>query len=1413
MAAPEDRLRILGADANNLRDVDLDIPFGSLTVVTGVSGSGKSSFLAQTLAAEGARRNAVFLGLSQPGLEEDEPRAFIGPMPPTALVGQRGFRPSIRTTVATATGLLTLLRRLFVLEAAVWSDVTNQPVQSPSPETYAGWLARHYRGDIEILASPLRMQKADGVRVVRRLAAHGVEMVRIYSETDPIKLREVGREVSIEAFKPLNPNTAHSIEASFGRQRVTGPDSEPTLRKSFEDAFAAGNGAVVVTLTSSDDPALISPYGPRLDSLRNWVHPEDPATYLPASRHLLSFNAPSHADSGACPTCGGTGVASRIDLDALVAHPERSMAQGAFSLWTTKNYKHLNIQHETIAGLAGLKGFDPHRPWRDLPASARDLVLYGSLGQATEDRDENGRRIGAARPFRGFAPILIEKAAASRSAQHLSQIVVSGQCPACEGARWSPQAKALRVASLSIADLLAKSFAELADLCRADGPLSVVRSTEARGLVAAARKRAEDVVQVGLPYLTADRSMLGVSDGESRRLRLARVLAPDQTGFCLLLDEPGRGLHEADLGHLGEALARLRGRHTVVINEHRKSLWPVADRLIAFGPGAGPSGGLIVQDGPPPLTETNSASLRALMPPPGPDKNWVRIDGIRHHNIQDAKIDIPTGRLTTICGVSGSGKSSFVQGVLIPALTGTADAQGRWRSIAGQSHLGDLVVLDQAVPSPNRRSIVATLTGTFDAVRRAFSASQPALREKLGPSDFGLNAGHGRCPVCEGVGSVEAEGRAAPCPACGGARYGPAVLSVRVHGKNIRELLDTPVDRLPPDLRLLTKADMLLDLMGDLGIGHVALGRRIDTLSGGELQRLRLAVRLASSNARSTFIMDEPAAGLHERDVHTLIGALDRALGGGRNTIIVVEHDLEIIRASDWLVEFGPGSGPQGGDVVFQGVAADFPSRKTPTALALSGRLAPVEPARHAPKPAPPGKLSPSEGADQARRTLAALRTITTGDVPSAEDYDPAADGASRPSTVMTSDRLWSGRDPSEAAGLERQVAKVLLDLHYRARDDAQSELLEAWALDTSAFLRIHPFVEGMRNWGPRLPQSVIRERLNHLRAEGLELSKQTTHGLEVQDVGSVRATGPRFAPPVSDQDARLSVLADALVIGGGYVELCTQAGTVKATAGRRLLSPPKGLVAPLAPMPQDFSRHETSGRCPACRGRRLTAALDLDLLIARPNLPPSDEGFLTPPADKVLKGARRSTLLPYLKKLAAEGLWDPRRPFAAFDEDDRNLLLDGDWRRPGHGTFLKTPKSDPSEVSSWLRWNGLYREILDQADRSPDKAWLERLRSSCRMVACKSCGGSGLRAFAELLPAGDLNYRDWSLSAPAQQVGSLEKCNAASSPRAAAGLSRILACLAPKSQARIDAETVARRMIGAFTTLTAVEPTLPETD
>jgi excinuclease ABC A subunit len=793
-------IRIVGADANNLRDVDVDFPRGGISIVAGVSGSGKSSLLAGTLAAEGARRTRTFFGPSQGDLERDEVAAFVDRLPPTILVGQRGFRPSVRTTVATATGLLAVLRRLFMAAGVPVSRRTGREVWPPTPDIYAQWLAAHYRGGAEIWAVPVRQRPTDGAAAVARLARSGVERIQVYSETDSPKLAGLGRSLAPSDFRPLNRSFWHTIEAEIARVEITGPGDADALLPALERAFAAGDGSIVVMLPQSRDPVLAGPYGIRLDSMRHWVDPESPEIFHPPSAHLLSFNAPSHEESGACPACAGLGLGRQLRLEALVADPAKSMADGAFSLWTPKNYKYVNIQHETIAGLEGHAGFSADTPWRRLPAAARDLILNGAGETLIQDRDSGGRKYGKPRPFAGFRAAILDKAGgSSRITAQLAPLIEEGPCEACQGTRWSPQARALRVGGLGIADILALPFSELKTLAQPRGAWALDIPAAARSFAEAMHAHAQGLSLVGLGYLSGDRGMTQVSGGESRRVRLARILQAGEAGFCLLFDEPARGLHEADLPPLAHAFERLRGRHTIILNEHRRSLWRIADRFIEMGPGAGAAGGRILRSGRLPRESKPAPPQRTSAPVPEGGRR-LTVTGATLHNLDAVDCAIPLGRLTCICGVSGSGKSSFVRGVLAPALSNGAEvsdfetrAMGRWKSVAGLKDAGTLVALDQAVPSANRRSLVATMTGALDGIRRAFAASEGAKMEGLTTSDFGLNGGRGRCGTCLGLGELGEGDVASTCPACGGARYGPAVLAVRTRSYTVRELLDCPV--------------------------------------------------------------------------------------------------------------------------------------------------------------------------------------------------------------------------------------------------------------------------------------------------------------------------------------------------------------------------------------------------------------------------------------------------------------------------------------------------------------------------------------------------------------------------------------------------------------------------------------------
>jgi excinuclease ABC A subunit len=1412
---------VVGADANNLKNVDVTFPLKRISVVTGLSGSGKSSLLADTLAAEGSRRMRIFLGTSQQELERDDVRAFIGALPPTILVGQRGFRPNVRTTVGTATGFLSVLRRLFVLASTPYSEHAKEPVPPPSPESFAHWISKHYRGPAEIWAVPIRQQRTDGVTAVRRLASHGIEQIIIRSETDPPRLRESGREAAASGFKGLNPNVSHTIEALVGMVEVTGNGASECkrLKEILERAFPVGSDCVVMMLPAAGNPDLAGPFGPRLDSAKHWVHPADPAVFARPSPHLLSFNAPEHDDSGACRSCGGTGIGRQLREALLIAHPDRSMHDGAFAIWTEKNYKYVHIQHNTIEGLRGMNGFSPDMSWSKLPASARDLVLSGSGDGLVFDRDRSGRKIGVARPFAGFRKIILEKSSTgTKIAEQLAAFVEAGPCEACGGTRWSFQARALRVGGQGIGEILGRTFEEVEALAAVRGELARAIQSEMRPLVEAIRRHAHSIVSVGLGYLTGDRGMLDVSEGESRRIRLARVLDAGERGLCLLLDEPARGLHEADLSRLVLALERLRGEHTIILNEHRERLWDAADWHVEVGPGAGASGGEITYAGArrkrsghddEPLR--TSLSVTANQPK-------ITIRGASIHNVHNIDCEIPLGRLTCISGVSGSGKSSFIRGVLAPALLqsigGTSDfalRRGHWRSISGTSSISEVVALDQAMPPPNRRSLVATFTDVFDDIRKVFGASPAAKRDGLTPSDFGVNAGNGRCPICLGVGEVIASDLSSVCPMCGGSRYGQAALSVRIAGVNVQELLATPVEHLSAQAETFRIPQRLIVAMCDLGIGYVALGRRIDSLSGGEVQRLRLAMRLGAVSASSMlFILDEPAVGLHSRDVRRLATALERVLDDGRNTVVIVEHDLQLIRSADWVLELGPGSGPDGGHIIFAGPPERLARTSTPTGLALAGKLPIEKSATQVRESTARERKLPLD--EQVARTTALMRTLISGDATVA----PVSDDGSAEPIVVVSERFWSGRDGWEVAGLDREIPKLLLDVHQTSKEEALAELLAEWRTDRDCWLAIQPFLTDMQVWGAELPASVIHAVTSHVSREGLRLV--TVKGDPVRkdfDVRQVRATGERLVPEHDSDEACLRVLRDAFAVGARYVELRDRSGRLRATASNRLLDLEAATIAPMVLVASHFSRLDPRGRCPMCQGSRAVTALSESLVIGNCAVPPDSEYFLTPEANAVLKGIRRNELNPFLRRFAKEGLWDLSTSFERLDPGRRHMILFGFWSRPGAGSFLKSPRSDRAEGASWLRWDGLYRHTLDQADRSRDPEWARRLRESAHPVRCLRCDGSGLQLFANLLQVGDVSLADWArLSDPDRMIKLLHDV-VPQTPRQKRTQQRILHCLSPLARARTSAApaTVVERAVESFTTMTTTGPDEPEAD
>ena len=1412
--ARSDAIEVIGADANNLRHIDVTLPLNAVSVITGVSGSGKSSLLTETLAAEGIRRTRTFLDVAQGELTRDHVGAFVSPTPPTVLVGQRGFRPNVRTTVGTATGFLSVLRRLFWLASRPYSDRAQEDVPPASPETYARWVSGHYRGTAEIWAAPVRGRRTDGVAAVDRLASHGLQQVVLRSETDAPHQRERGRVISSSDFTGVNPGVRHTIEAFVATVDVVGRKTEQRLHHLLTTAFLASNGSVVVMLPASVDPELAGPHGARLDSTRHCVHPDASDVFAAPSQHLLSFNAPEHQLSGACRACRGVGIGKQLREHVLVARPDRAMREGSFAIWTPKNYKYVNIQHDTIEGLRGIRGFSPDVPWGNLTASARALVLDGSGEELIADRDASGRAYGSPRVFRGFRPIILEKSTGTtKTAAALADYVDTVRCPACTGTRWSFQARALRVAGYGIADILAMAFEEVESLTAPGGAFARSMPEQMRPTVASLNRHAQAAGLVGLAYLTADRGMHDVSDGESRRIRLARVLDAGERGFCLLLDEPARGLHESDLSRMALALDRLRGRHTVILNSHRERLWAAADWQVDVGPGAGAAGGEVVYAGPVRRPGSSQKRLRAPLPV-NLKKSTITLRGGYVHNVRNVDCRIPLGRLTCICGVSGSGKSSFVRGVLAPALLasapgGTTDfalRSGRWRSVSGIRTVTEVVALDQTVPQPNRRSLVATCAGLFDKIRSVFAVSPAAKRAGLSASDFGINAGRGRCQSCLGAGELDDGDNRSVCPVCGGSRYGHDALSVRVADVNVRELMDTPVDHLGSWGDLFRIPPQLTSAMVDLGLGHLALGRPMDTLSGGEVQRLRLAKRLGTTSPGSAlFILDEPAVGLHRDDVGRLAGALTRVLDNGHHTVVIVEHDLDLIRAADWVVEFGPGGGPSGGRVVFSGTLEQLADEHTPTGLAVAGRLASLKRRPRVRQHVSTVRSLPLD--ERVARTTALMRTLISGNAV----VDVASDQESVEPVVVLDDHLWSGREGWEIGGLEHEIPKLLLDLQRTTGGNGVADLIATWATHPSAWLAVHPFLTEMQVWGSSVPRSIARAAIARVEGEALRLV--TTKGGDVPtpfDTRRVRATGARLCPHDRSPDARRRAVADALAVGARYTELRDLGGRLLASAGDRLLDLKTETVAPMTPTPSDFSRLAERGRCPMCRGERVVTTIPDTLVIGTNTVRSDDRRFLSPDALAVMKGVLRNELTPFLRRLSKEGLWNSATPFARLDRAEREMMLFGCWARPGAGSFLKRPSANPVEVASWLRWDGLYRRLLDETDRSRNPDWASQVRAGARKRRCPRCKGSGLQLFARLLPVGDVSLADWVCLGDGGRMLDQIRRIVPRTPRQQRTHTRILHCLAPLLTLATAPSTVAMRTVESFTTMPTAVPAAP---
>ena len=912
-------IRIRGARTHNLRGLDLDIPRDRLVVITGLSGSGKSSLAFDTLYAEGQRRYVESLSayarqflsmMDKPDVDH------IEGLSPAIAIEQKATSHNPRSTVGTVTEIYDYLRLLFARAGVPRCPEHGVELTAQATSQMVDQVLRLPEGTAALLLAPLvEDRKGEHAEVFENLQAQGFVRARID-----------GRVHELDALPKLDPKKKHSIEAVVDRFRVRA-DAAQRLAESFETALRLSEGTARVLPSDAEagEPMLFSNRHacPRCGWSVPLLEPK-----------MFSFNNPA----GACPSCDGLGYQEFFDPARVVAHPALSLAGGAVRGWDRRNAHYFQM----IQSLAKHFRFDIESPWEELPQKVQRVLLYGSGEEEVEFRyPEAGGRLGKRRHrFEGILPNLERRYRETESAtvrEELAKYLGLRACPDCEGTRLNRTARHVFVGDRALPSLTRLPVARALEFF---GGLEVAgwRGEVAARIVKEVADRLRFLVDVGLDYLALDRSADTLSGGEAQRIRLASQIGSGLTGVMYILDEPSIGLHQRDNARLLATLRRLRDLgNTVLVVEHDEDAIRAADHVIDLGPGAGVHGGRLVAQGTPREVEAAPASLtgqylsgrkRIAVPPlrvPRQKNMALKIVGARGNNLQDVTAEIPLRLMTCVTGVSGSGKSTLVNDTLFrhvaTHLNGAAPDGAPCERIEGLGHVDRVIEIDQSPIGRTPRSNPATYTGLFTVLREIFAQVPEARSRGYDAGRFSFNVKGGRCEACQGDGVIKVEMHFlpdvyVPCDVCKGQRYNRETLEIRYRGRNIHEVLDMTVEDGLRFFQALPTAQPKLQTLLDVGLGYLKLGQNATTLSGGEAQRVKLAKELAKrATGRTLYILDEPTTGLHFHDVAQLLAVLHRLRDEG-NTIVVIEHNLDVIKTADWIIDLGPEGGEGGGRVV-----------------------------------------------------------------------------------------------------------------------------------------------------------------------------------------------------------------------------------------------------------------------------------------------------------------------------------------------------------------------------------------------------------------------------------------------------------------------------------------------------------------
>jgi excinuclease ABC subunit A len=914
----QEELVVHGAREHNLKDITVRLPRNKLICITGLSGSGKSSLAFDTIYAEGQRRYVESLSayarqflqmMEKPDVDS------IDGLSPAISIDQKTTSRNPRSTVGTVTEIYDYLRLLFARVGRPHCPVCGRPIAGQSIETIVDQVLRLPEGTRFMVDAPVvRDRKGEYRDLLEHLRAEGFTRVKVD-----------GEQRLLEEEIVLDKKFKHTIEVVVDRL-VMKSDLRTRLWQSIETAVALAEGLVVIDVVDGEE----------LTFSEQFACSEHGVSLPELQPRIFSFNSPH----GACPRCTGLGAQQEIDPDLLVPDPSLSIAEGALVPWAVGNS---NFYESVIQAIADRWEIDLDKPWQELSQKEQDLFLYGTKGERiyVQYRNRMGRKRSYMLNFEGILPSLQRRYRETDSAQQRERIeeyMSFRPCPSCGGARLKPEVLAVTVGGLNIHEFTRMS------VTRALQFLDELELTEVEQLIGARivkeiRERLTFLDDVGVGYLNLDRASATLSGGEAQRLRLATQIGSQLVGVLYILDEPSIGLHQRDNGRLIGTLDRLRDLgNTVVVVEHDEQMMRSADWLVDMGPGAGEHGGHVVAEGPAEEVARNRGSvtgqfLSRAREIPVPERRmedlgsfWVR--GASQHNLKSIDVEFPVGKLVCVTGVSGSGKSTLVNEIVFKAL---ANRLHKVRVKPGD-HLGcegiecfDKVIdIDQSPIGRTPRSNPATYTDLFTPIRELYSLTPEAKVRGYKPGRFSFNVRGGRCETCKGDGQIKIEMHFlpdvyVPCETCKGARYNRETLEVRFKGKNISEVLDMSVEEALSFFAKIPKIRRKLQTLHDVGLDYIKLGQPATTLSGGEAQRVKLAKELSKvATGRTLYILDEPTTGLHFADIEKLLEVLQR-LVDARNTVLVIEHNLDVIKQADWIVDLGPEGGEAGGEVIATG--------------------------------------------------------------------------------------------------------------------------------------------------------------------------------------------------------------------------------------------------------------------------------------------------------------------------------------------------------------------------------------------------------------------------------------------------------------------------------------------------------------